>query len=113
EQVIPTRGQDWYDNGAHLEAQYQTWSPTSPSGLGSVHSAWNASYQGVAPANLLLEAIEPLPIADKEQIVAEVRVLRAWFYYTLMDLFGGVPLVTTTEIAATPRATRAEVLAFV
>ena len=113
EQVIPTRGQDWYDNGAHLEAQYQTWSPTSPSGLGSVNSAWNTSYQGVARANLLLEAMEPLPIADKEQITAEVRVLRAWFYYTLMDLFGGVPLVTTTEIAATERATRAEVFAFI
>lgn len=113
EQVIPTRGQDWYDNGAHLEAQYQTWSPTSPSGLGSVNSAWNTSYQGVARANLLLEAIEPLPIADKDQIIAEVRVLRAWFYYTLMDLFGGVPLVTTTEIAATERSTRAEVFAFI
>ena len=113
EQVIPTRGQDWYDNGAHLEAQYQTWSPTSPSGLGSVNSAWNTSYQGVARANLLLEAMEPLPIADKEQITAEVRVLRAWFYYTLMDLFGGVPIVTTTEITPRERPSRAEVFAFV
>ena len=113
EQVIPTRGQDWYDNGAHLEAQYQTWEPTSPSGLGAVNSAWNQSYQGVARANVLLEAIEPLPIADKDQIIAEVRVLRAYFYYVLMDLFGGVPIVTTPEIAARERASRAEVFAFV
>ena len=97
EQVIPTRGQDWYDNGAHLEAQYQTWEPTSPSGLGAVNSAWNQSYQGVARANVLLEAIEPLPIADKDQITAEVRALRAYFYYVLMDLFGGVPLVTPSS----------------
>ena len=113
EQVIPTRGQDWYDNGTHLEAHYQEWEPTSPSGLGTVNNAWNQAYQGVARANVLLEAIEPLPIADKEQIVAEVRVLRAWYYYVLMDLFGGVPIVTTTEIAERERASRAEVFAFV
>lgn len=113
EQVIPTRGQDWYDNGTHLEAHYQGWTPNSPSGLGTVNSAWNQSFEGIARANVLLEAIEPLPVADKEQTIAEVRVLRAWFYYVLMDLFGGVPIVTTTEIQPRERATRAEVFAFV
>ena len=113
EQVIPTRGQDWYDNGLHLENQFQAWEPNSPSGLGTVNNAWNQSFQGVARANVLLEAIEALPVANKERTVAEVRVLRAWFYYTLMDLFGGVPIVTTTDIAPRERATRAEVFAFV
>ena len=113
EQVIPTRGQDWYDNGTHLEAQYQAWEPNSPSGLGTVNNAWNQSFQGVARANVLLEAIEPLPVANKERTIAEIRVLRAWFYYVLMDLFGGVPIVTTSEIAPRERASRAEVFAFV
>jgi starch-binding outer membrane protein, SusD/RagB family len=113
EQVIPTRGQDWYDNGLHLENQYQAWEPNSPSGLGTVNNAWNQSFQGVARANVLLEAIKELPVANKERTTAEVRVLRAWFYYTLMDLFGGVPIVTTTSIEPRERATRAEVFAFV
>lgn len=113
EQVIPTRGQDWYDNGTHLEAQYQAWAPNSPSGLGTVNNAWNQSFQGIARANVLLEAIEQLPVADKERTIAEVRVLRAWFYYTLMDLFGGVPIVTETSIAPRERASRAEVFTFV
>ncbi|HEX6926487.1 MAG TPA: RagB/SusD family nutrient uptake outer membrane protein [Longimicrobiaceae bacterium] len=113
EQVIPTRGQDWYDNGTHLEAQRQAWTPNSPSGLGTVNGAWNQAFQGIARANVLLEAIEPLPIADKDVIVAETRALRAWFYYVLMDLFGGVPIVTETEIAPRERASRAEVFNFV
>ena len=113
EQVIPTRGQDWYDNGTHLENQYQSWEPNSPSGLGTVNGAWNQSMQGIARANVLLEAIAELPIANKERTIAEVRVLRAWFYYVLMDLFGGVPLVTTTDIEPRERVSRAEVFAFI
>lgn len=113
EQIIPTRGQDWYDNGSRLEAQWQLWEPNSTTGLGTVNSAWNQAYTGVARANVLINAIEPLPIADKERTVAEARVLRAYFYYALMDFFGGVPIVTTTEIEPRERATRAEVFSFI
>ena len=113
EQVIPVRGQDWFDNGTHLESQRQLWQPNSPSGLGSVNGAWNTAFTGVARANVLIAAIENLPIANKNRTVAEVRVLRAYFYYQLMDLFGGVPIVTTTDIQPRERATRAEVFAFI
>ena len=113
EQVIPTRGQDWFDNGRHLENQRQSWQANSPAGLGEVNGAWNQAFQGVARANVLIEAIEPLPVANKERTIAEARLLRAYFYYVLMDLFGGVPIVTTTEIMPRPRANRAEVFAFV
>jgi hypothetical protein len=30
DEVIPVRGQDWFDNGAHLEAQRHTWQAGSP-----------------------------------------------------------------------------------
>src|SRR6187549_1412300 len=55
-------------------------------------------------------------------MVAELRVLRAFYYYMLMDLFGGVPIVcedagntlcTGTEIAERPRNSRAEVFNFI
>jgi len=46
-------------------------------------------------------------------MVAEARTLRAYFYYVLMDYFGGVPIVTTTEVATRPRNTRREVFDFI
>jgi starch-binding outer membrane protein, SusD/RagB family len=113
EQVIPVRGQDWFDNGSHLESQRQLWQPTSPSGLGTVNNAWNQAYQGVARANVLLSAIDPLPIANKGRTVAEIRMLRAYFYFQLLDLFGGVPIVTDTEIKPRERVSRAELFAFI
>jgi starch-binding outer membrane protein, SusD/RagB family len=113
EQVIPVRGQDWFDNGQHLETQRHAWQANSPMGLNQVNSAWVQSFTGVARANVLLEAVEDLPIANKARTVAETRALRAYFYYVLMDLFGGVPIVTDSKVEPRERATRAELFAFV
>jgi hypothetical protein len=113
EMIVPTRGQDWYDNGTWLEIHRQTWSPTSPSGLGAVNGAWVNLFQGVARANVLLEVLPNVPVSNKDVVTAELRTLRAFYYYLLMDMFGGVPIVTDTEIMPRPRATRAEVFAFV
>jgi hypothetical protein len=113
EGVIPTRGQDWFDNGVHLEAQRHTWTASSPLALNQINSTWVQSYTGVARANVLLAAVENLPIANKARTVAEVRVLRAYFYFHLMDMFGGVPLVTTTAVEPHERSTRAETFAFI
>src|ERR1043166_1106650 len=33
EMIVPTRGQDWYDNGRWLEIHRQLWAPNSPAGL--------------------------------------------------------------------------------
>ena len=113
EQVIPVRGQDWFDNGAHLEAQRHTWQAGSPAGLGSINSAWVQAYTGVARANVLLAALEGAPVANKPRTVAEARMLRAYFYYLLLDVFGGVPLATDPAVAPRARATRAETFAFI
>jgi hypothetical protein len=113
ELIVPTRGQDWYDNGTWLEIDRQSMTATSPAGLNDVNGAWNDYFQGVARANVVLGAIENKSIANKAVIQAELRALRAFYYYFLMDFFGGVPIVTGTAIEAQPRATRAEVFAFI
>jgi starch-binding outer membrane protein, SusD/RagB family len=114
EMVVPTRGQDWYDNGTWLELHGQTWSPTSP-GTGSFqNTAWNTAMAGVARANVLLDAMTRVHgVADSASIKAEARTLRAFYYYLLMDLFGGVPIVTDTAIQPRPRSTRAQLFQFI
>ena len=113
EEVIPVRGQDWFDNGAHLEGQRHTWQPNSPLGLGNINSAWTQNFTGIARANVLLTAITNLPLSNKPRTIAEVRLLRAYFYYNLMDTFGGVPIVTDADVMPRQRATRAETFAFI
>jgi hypothetical protein len=113
EMIVPTRGQDWLDNGKWLDIHRQTFSPNSPAGLDNINSAWVNLFQGVAKANVVLTGIENVNFGSKPVVTAELRTLRAFYYYLLMDLFGGVPIVT--DVAIMPRAqnTRAEVFKFI
>jgi hypothetical protein len=113
EMIVPTRGQDWYDNGRWLELHRQAWGPNSPSGLDDINRVWVDSFRGIARSNVVLAALQNVTVANQAVIEAELRGLRAFYYYFLMDMFGGVPIVETTEIMPRARNTRAEVFAFV
>ncbi len=113
ETIAPTRGSDWFDNGKWRELQRQTWTANSPLGLQEINGIWNDAFRGVARANLLLEALRNLTVANQPAIEAELRTLRAFYYYILLDMFGGVPIVDTTALEARPRNTRAEVFQFI
>ena len=111
--VIPTRGNDWYDNGRWLEIHRQTWTASSGSALDDMNGAWNDLFSGVAKANLMIDVITKAGGATAPRTLAELRTLRAWYYYMLLDMFGNVPIVTGTELKQYPSATRSEVFAFV
>jgi len=113
EMIVPTRGQDWYDNGKWLDIHRQTFSPASPAGLDNINSAWTNLFIGVARANVVLDGIQNVNFTSKPTVTAELRTLRAFYYFLLMDLFGGVPIVTDVSIEARPQNTRAEVFAFI
>jgi hypothetical protein len=113
EQVVPTRGSDWFDNGRWLEIHRLGFTPNSGSGLEDVNGAWNNLFTGVSRANLVINSIEQNGVTGQEQAIAELRVLRAWYYYLLLDMFGGVPIVTTTEVVSRPRNTNVEVYNFI
>ncbi len=113
EMVVPTRGQDWFDNGRWLELHQQSWTANSPAGLDDINRAWTRFFGGIADANVVLSGLENATVADQEIFVAELRTLRALYYFALMDLFGGVPIATDPEILARPRPTRAELFNFI
>ena len=113
EMIVPTRGQDWYDNGKWLDIHRQTFTPTSPAGLDNINSAWVNLFQGVARANVVLDGISNTNFASKTTVTAELRVLRAYYYFMLMDMFGGVPIATDVAIEARPQAARDSVFRFV
>src|SRR5436189_899073 len=113
EMVVPTRGSDWYDNGTWLETHRQTWSANSPATLSFVNNVWNTAYAGIARANVLVEALQSTTVPNQAAIEGGARFLRAFYYYLLMDTFGGVPIATTTELKARARATRDSTFRFI
>ncbi len=113
EMIVPTRGSDWFDNGRWLEIHKHTWGANSTSGLDDVNRIWTDSFRGVLRANVLLASLENVTVANQAAIAAEARGLRAYYYYMLLDMFGGVPIVDSTTIEARPRNTAREVFDFI
>ena len=113
ETVVPVRGQDWLDNGKWLELHRQTWEAGSAITLDNVNGAWNQLFAGVSRANVVLGALQPNQVENQAAIEAELRGLRAYYYYLLMDLFGNVPIVTDAAVEARAQSPRADVFAFV
>jgi len=113
EMVIPWRGGDWQDNGRWVELHTQTWTANSPAGLTFINDSWVTPYRGITRANVVLAALDNVTVPNEAVISAELRTLRALFYYELMDMFGGVPIVTTSEIKPRARNTRREVFDFI
>ena len=113
EMIVPTRGQDWYDNGTWLEQYQQTWTANSALAINDINGVWNSMFSGIARANLMIDVINTAGGASKDTTLAELRTLRAWYYYVLQDMFGGVPLVTGTEVGQNARVTRDSVFKFV
>src|ERR1043166_7549722 len=111
--VVPTRGKDWDDGGQWIDLHNQLWTATSPA-VGFFNGAWNAAYTGIARANLYLASVEGATVPNKATYLAEGRALHAFYYYTLMDMFGGVPIVTTAEVGVNhERSTRRELFDFI
>lgn len=69
--------------------------------LGPQRGLWNKNYTGIYRANLILEKMENPDIKDltpekKARYIAEVKFLRAYFYFDQVRMFGNIPLITKT-----------------
>jgi starch-binding outer membrane protein, SusD/RagB family len=63
----------------------------------SISDVWKGRYDGIYRANNALFYLEQLTIDAtlKNRLIAEVKFLRALFYFDLVRCYGGVPLVIT------------------
>lgn len=76
---------------------------------------WRERYRGIERANLLFENIDRVNgwknEQEKKQLIGEALFLRALFYFELVQVYGEVPLVLTTEALNLPKSTANEVYA--
>lgn len=108
EQVVPHRNTgDWQLEFALL---YQReWLPSNY----IIGNTWRWLYRSVFLANL---AIEQLTEAEADESkIAEAKVLRAFFYYMLIDDFGNVPFFTENNLSVDqiPQESRSVIFDFI
>jgi hypothetical protein len=56
---------------------------------------WTVTYQMVRAANIFLKNKDSIPVsgATRDYWVGQVRFLRAWYLFTLLKHYGGIPMV--------------------
>lgn len=114
EAIVPTRGSDWYD-GRLWQDLYQH----KFAGLDPIGDTWNYLMKAIMGCNGSLEQIDRFgkthPDARLEAYRAEVRGLRAMFYFYAIDLYGRVPLFTSSapSVADLKLRNRSEAIKYV
>lgn len=61
---------------------------------------WNTTYNQIYAANAVLEGVQQatlLPAATKEELTGEALFVRALLHFYLVNLYGPIPYVTTTD----------------
>jgi hypothetical protein len=117
EMLVPSRYNDWYDGGNYLRMYHHDFTPTTP----GVYNAWRAFSMGVAQAWSAKDDIDQyvdfdalgFPEGSREAVLMQLQTLSAFFYWFGLDMFGGVPLYTSTQGDIKPRATDVETFEFI
>jgi len=115
EAVIPARPNGWVDNGIYRRMHEHRWTSDEDNS----YQIWNNAYGGITSCNRVLYQIQSnlIPITTgKDATIAELRALRASYYYALCDFFGGVPIVDKFDVPSgflPQQSTRAQVYAFI
>ena len=100
EQIIPIRSGDWEDGYLWFRLFQHTWSSDEEPFI----NTWNYLFKVIVMTNEGIERMENYKKGhseDKVEVdsyIAELRALRAMFYFYAMDLWGRVPLLTSTSI---------------
>lgn len=79
----------------------------------SVGDFSNDTYSKIRKINILLERVDKGGISDQTEInklKGQAYFLRAWIYWNLVNLYGGVPMITSTQSMSTSGEITEEIL---
>ena len=112
--VTPVRPNGWYDGGTYIRMHKHEWTASQ----GQPSSLWSNCYSGINAANRVIYQLESGDVPLSEDllpgILAELRAVRAYYYYLLLDNFGNVPISADfTAEEAPEQSSRQEVYDFV
>lgn len=108
--TVSHKGGDWFDGGVLLQLHQHEFKSDNP----FFQNSWNFLFGGINTCNRLIYSFETLDNPNSPAFIAELRALRALYYYWAMDAFGNVPIVTDfTDVEAPATKSRKEVYNFV
>jgi hypothetical protein len=92
EMTCPTRDTDWDDGGKWRVLHQHTWTNNTE----AINAMWGTFYNGIFEANKAIEFMGDVSENPAgQEVVAKLKIMRAYYYYLLIDNYGDVPYVTS------------------
>lgn len=113
EMAIPTRADgEWDNQGRWKQLQEHNIDPTNS----ILRNAWKFVSEGISSCNeiIYITELSPIEFEGKDKILAEVKVLRALFYFWATDAWGNIPYtVDYTDVSLPQQKDRAFIAEFI
>ena len=116
EMLTPARPNGWVDGGVYRRIHEHKWTTDDD----IVINVWTRAYQGVTNCNRIIYQVQagiiPVAATDTTSLIAEMKLLRASYYWILCDCYGNVPIVDKFDVPAgylPKQNTRKEVYDFI
>ncbi|MEX0719293.1 MAG: RagB/SusD family nutrient uptake outer membrane protein [Balneolaceae bacterium] len=109
--IILGKIQGWWDDYSYHNLTWHEWNASNR----RIEDMWNRMFTTVGQANALISSLENSNLEEPGPI-AELKAMRAYAYFFLMDLYGNVPVFTEPKVDPNnlpKQNTRAEVFDFV
>ncbi|RYF98878.1 MAG: RagB/SusD family nutrient uptake outer membrane protein, partial [Chitinophagaceae bacterium] len=112
----PVKGRHGQDGGQWIRDHYHTWTNDGE----EIWGPWRLMWWGLGLCSSPIENLESRTAAqmgiteeEKAGYIAEMKMLRAFHYIRLMDLYGNIPIAYTIGETSPSTKTRAEVFTYV
>lgn len=114
--LTPARPNGWVDGGVYRRLHEHKWTTEDD----VVINIWTRAYQGITNCNRIIYQVQsgsiPVNPSDTTSLVAEIKILRASYYWMLCDIYGNVPIVDRFDVPSgflPKQNTRKEVYDFI
>lgn len=96
--LTPARPNGWVDGGVYRRIHEHKWTTEDD----IVINVWTRAYKGITNCNRIIYQVEteqiPVEAEDAGPLIAEMKLLRASYYWILCDLYGNVPIVDSFDV---------------
>lgn len=107
--ILTSNGGNWYDAARWKQLYQHTYDKDNS----VVRKAWQWGFAVISSCNNVLELFKSAEESEEKQAaIAEIKAIRAYCWFTMMDLYGDIPLVTSFGEEAGERTARADVFEY-
>jgi len=112
--ALTQKGGHWYNQGRFIRLHEHRWTPEEH----EFYDVWRGAWIGISLTNTMLDELPEidydaipgsLTTEDQQRHLAEMRVLRATYYFHLLSFFGDVPISETAYGTPPDPSSRQEV----